>query len=353
MTESTPIAAPSPDEERYIVEARFYEKRPNGLTKCLLCPRECLVEEGRRGHCGVRQNRGGRLVSLVHSRVCTARVDPIEKKPLYHYLPGSTAFSIATAGCNVNCKFCQNWQISQSGPEEIEANFLPPAAAATIARDCRSASIAYTYNEPTVFAEYMMDVADAAHGLGIGSIAISNGYASAQAVEIAFGKMDAVKIDLKAFSEEYYRSVVGARLQPVLDNLVALRAMGKWLEIVYLVVPRLNDSDQELRAMASWIHAHLGDEVPLHFSRFHPQYQLENLPATAVESVERAKAIAEAEGLRYVYIGNAPGHPAQNTYCPGCKSLLVERSQFNMTRMTIEEGRCPQCQRAIPGVWRA
>jgi len=339
------------DDARFTVEARFYEKLANRRVKCCLCPLGCVVREQKRGSCGVRENRGGTLYSLVHSRMCAAQVDPIEKKPLFHYLPGTVAFSIAAAGCNVHCKFCQNWEISQSLPEELAAEYAPPERVAAMARRYGCPTIAYTYSEPVVWSEYLMDVADAGHAAGIRSIVVSNGYIQEGALKAAYGKMDAVKVDLKAFSERYYRDVVKGRLKPVLETLITLRAMGKWTEIVYLVLPGLNDGDAEFSGLASWIKANLGQDVPLHFTQFHPEYLMKDVPVTPVATLERAKAIADAEGLRFVYIGNVPGHPAQNTYCPQCKSLVVERSGFRASRMAIRENRCPKCRNAIPGIW--
>jgi pyruvate formate lyase activating enzyme len=339
------------DDSRFVVEAKFYQKLPNRKIKCKLCPRECTVGDKERGYCGVRENRGGVYYSLVHSRVCAAHVDPIEKKPLFHYLPGTVAFSVATAGCNVNCKFCQNWDISQSRPEEIPADYAPPQKIVDLARQYSCPTIAYTYSEPVVFAEFLMDVADAGHQAGVRSIVVSNGYMQEEALKAAYGKMDAVKIDLKAFTESYYREVVTGQLKPVLDSLVTLKKMGKWTEIVYLVVPDRNDGDQEFRGLAQWIKANLGADVPLHFTQFHPEYLLKNLPITPVPTLERAKAIADAEGLHYVYIGNVPGHPAQNTYCPQCRRMLVERVGFTASQMLIEKGSCPFCKHPIPGVW--
>jgi len=340
------------DDSQFTVEARFYEKLPNNKKiKCKLCPRECVVGDRERGYCGVRENHQGIYYSLVHSRVCAAHIDPIEKKPLFHYLPGSLAFSIATAGCNVNCKFCQNWDISQVRPEQVPADYAPPKLLADAARQRGCPTIAYTYSEPVVFSEYLMDAADAAHEVGVRSVVVSNGYMQEEALKTAYGKMDAVKIDLKAFSESYYKDVVVGELKPVLDTLVTLRKMGKWTEIVYLVVPTLNDSDAEFRGLARWVKANLGDDVPIHFTQFHPEYLLKNLPITPVPTLDRAKAIADAEGLHYVYIGNVPGHPAENTYCPKCHRIVVERVGLMAKQMLIRKGACPFCGQQIPGIW--
>jgi pyruvate formate lyase activating enzyme len=350
------MAAPAlsaQDDSQFTVEAKFYQKLENKKVKCKLCPRECTVGDRERGYCGVRENRGGIYHSLVHSRVCAAHVDPIEKKPLFHYLPGTLAFSIATAGCNVNCKFCQNWDISQVRPEQVPAQYAPPKAVAELAQQNRCPTIAYTYSEPVIFSEYLMDTADAGHEAGVRSVVVSNGYIQNEALKAAYGKMDAVKIDLKAFTESYYRDAVTGELKPVLETLVELKKMGKWTEIVYLVVPTLNDTDAEFQGLARWIKTNLGVDTPVHFTQFHPEYLMKNLPITPVPTLERAKAIADAEGLHYVYIGNVPGHPAQNTYCPKCRRMLVERVGFTASQMLIRKGACPFCNQAIPGIWHA
>jgi pyruvate formate lyase activating enzyme len=344
-------AAQTDSDARFTVEAKFYQKLASRKIKCKLCPRECVVGDKERGYCGVRENHGGVYYTLVHSRVCAAHVDPVEKKPLFHYLPGTIAFSLATAGCNVNCKFCQNWDISQSRPEQVPSEYVPPQRVAELAKQYNCPTIAYTYSEPVIFAEYLMDAADAGHAAGIRSIVVSNGYMQEESLKAAYGKMDAVKIDLKSFSESYYRQVVSGQLKPVLDSLVTLRKLGKWTEIVYLVLPTLNDSDEEFRGLARWVKANLGSDVPLHFTQFHPEYLLKNLPITPMPTLERAKAIADAEGLHYVYIGNVPGHPAQNTYCPKCRKMLVERAGFTAGKMLIRKNCCPFCQHPIPGIW--
>jgi len=351
---SSPTDPQTQDDSRFTVEAKFYEKLPNNKKiKCKLCPRECVVGDRERGYCGVRENHQGTYYSLVHSRVCAAHIDPIEKKPLFHYLPGTLAFSIATAGCNVNCKFCQNWDISQVRPEQVPAQYAPPNLLADAAKQRGCPTVAYTYSEPVIFAEYIMDAADAAHEVGVRSVVVSNGYMQEESLKTAYGKMDAVKIDLKAFSESYYKDVVAGELKPVLESLVTLRKMGKWTEIVYLVVPTLNDDDDEFRGLARWVKTNLGVDVPLHFTQFHPEYLLKNLPITPVPTLERAKAIADAEGLHYVYIGNVPGHPAENTYCPKCRRVLVERVGLTARQMVIRKGACPDCGQQIPGVWHA
>ena len=347
-------AGPAPAREsdaQYIVEARFYEKQPHKKIKCTLCPRECVIDDRERGYCGVRENRGGVYYTLVHSRVCAAHVDPIEKKPFFHFYPGTMAFSIATAGCNVNCKMCQNWEISQIRPEQVRNIYLPPQQLAEAARDSRCASIAYTYSEPVIFYEYMIDAAQAGHAAGIKSAVVTGGYISQEPLKKLCQSVDAIKVDLKAFSETYYKEIVNGQLKPVLDALVTMRKLGMWTEIVYLVVPTLNDGDQEFQNMARWVKANLGTDVPVHFSRFHPEYLLKNLPVTPLRTLGRAKTIADAEGLHYVYLGNVPGHPAEKTYCPKCRRVVVDREGYTINAVNIRKGKCRYCQQEIAGVW--
>ncbi|MBZ5671487.1 MAG: AmmeMemoRadiSam system radical SAM enzyme [Acidobacteriia bacterium] len=347
-----PLAVPAAESDaQFIREAKFYEKLPYKKIKCTLCPRECVIDDQERGYCGVRENRGGTYYTLVHSRVVTAHIDPIEKKPFFHFLPGAEAFSVATAGCNVNCKMCQNWDISQVRPEQVRSTYVPPEKLATLARQNNCPVIAYTYSEPVVYLEYVLDCAEAARAAGVRSVVVSGGYIQTDPLKALSTRVDAIKIDLKAYSEQFYKEVVNGELKPVLEALVTLRKNGTWNEIVYLVVPTLNDGDAEFRGLARWIKSELGPDVPLHFSRFHPEYLLKNLPPTPLETLERAKAIADAEGLHYVYIGNVPGHPAESTYCPHCRRKVVERTGYTIAGIHLHHGKCQYCQTPIPGVW--
>jgi pyruvate formate lyase activating enzyme len=287
----------------------------------------------------------------VHSRPCTFHADPIEKKPLFHYHPGSLAFSIATAGCNVNCKFCQNWEISQVRPEEIRSIYMPPTKTVELAKQYRCFSIAYTYSEPVVFYEYMYDTAVAGNKHGVKSVVITAGYIAKDPLIKLCHSVDAIKVDLKAFTEKYYQDLVNGELKPVLDSLITMCDLGMWTEIVYLVVPTLNDSDEEITGLCRWIKNYLGKDVPVHFTRFHPQYLIKNLPPTPLKTLERAKEIADAEGLHYVYIGNVPGHPAENTYCPDCRQVVVRRTGFIIREINIKNGCCQQCGTRIAGKW--
>lgn len=339
------------NNDEYKKEARYYEKLDNRKIKCLLCPRECIIDDLERGYCGVRENNEGVYYTLVYGRACSAHVDPIEKKPLFHFLPGSLAFSFATAGCNVLCKFCQNWEISQSRPEQIESLNLPPDRIAVLAKKNNCASIAYTYNEPVVFTEYMYDTASEGRKAGIKSVMISNGYIQEQPMSDLCSVLDAVKIDLKAFTERFYTELVAGHLRPVLDTLVLLRKKNMWTEIVYLVIPGQNDNRQELKDLCKWIVTELGPDVPVHFSRFHPQYRLTNLPSTPLETLKTARQIGMDNGLRYVYTGNIPGDPGENTYCPGCGAMIVRRIGFRVLENKIKNSKCPSCNYKIAGMW--
>lgn len=343
---------PFPEEmQKFVIEARFYEKLAHKKIRCLLCPRECVIDDRERGYCGVRENRDGTYYSLVYSRPCTYHVDPIEKKPLFHFYPGSKAFSIATAGCNLNCKFCQNWEISQVRPEQIRSIYMPPKKTAQLAANNDCLSIAYTYSEPTIFFEYMEDTAIAGKENNVKSVVITAAYISEKPLVQLCGRVDAIKVDLKAFSEKYYREIVNGELKPVLHSLEIMRKLNVWTEIVYLVLPTLNDSDKEFRELSRWIKTNLGSDIPIHFTRFHPYYLLKNLPPTPLKTLDRAWKIARSEGLQYVYIGNVPGHPAENTYCPQCNQTVVLRTGFFIKEINIINGRCSKCNHEIAGIW--
>jgi pyruvate formate lyase activating enzyme len=296
-------------------------------------------------------NVGGELRSLVYGRPLAVHVDPIEKKPFFHFLPGAAAFSFGTAGCPLRCRFCQNWQISQSRPEDYATEFTPPEKVVAAAGARKAQVIAFTYNEPTVQTEFLTDVARAAKKGGIRSALVSCGFMNEAPLREICEVLDAVKIDLKGFSPEFYREVSAAELAPVLRSVRQAAKSGIHLEIVNLVVPTLNDSEKMLRGLADWVAGELGPDVPVHFTRFHPDYQLRNLPPTPVATLENAREIAMRRGIRYAYVGNVPGHPGNHTYCPGCGKVVVGRSGFFVTAMNIEKGRCRSCRRSIAGVW--
>jgi len=338
--------------EESLIEARHYEKLPHKKIRCTLCPRKCVIDDQERGYCGVRENRGGVYYTLVYGKPCTWHIDPIEKKPLFHFLPGTRAFSISTVGCNIECKFCQNWQISQIRPEQFLEYIASPQEIARAADATGCASIAYTYAEPIVFYEYMYDCAVEGRKRGIRSVMISNGYINPEPMRQLCEVLDAVKIDFKAYTERFYREICRGHLKPVLDTLVLLKQIGIWFEMVYLVIPTQNDSPDEIRRMCRWILRELGPDVPLHFTRFYPQYKLRNLPPTPVKTLERAWKIAREEGLHFVYIGNVPGHRAESTYCPSCGTRLIYRIGYATEIENLDGGRCSHCGMPIPGVWR-
>jgi pyruvate formate lyase activating enzyme len=319
-------------------------------VQCELCPTECVLENYQVGGCRSRMNKDGVLYSLVYGKPCAVAVDPIEKKPFYHFLPASTAFSIATAGCVLGCKFCQNWQISQASPEDVDHQDLSPADVVRQAALYNCRSITYTYTEPTVFYEYMYDTAQLARQVGIRNTMHSCGYINEKPLRQLAKLLDAADVDLKAFTEDFYSRICGGRLRPVLDALVVLRQEGVWLEITNLVIPTLNDDPREIREMCRWIVKNLGPDVPLHFSRFFPYYKLKDLPPTPLETLRDARKIAQDAGIRYVYIGNIRTE-AESTACHKCRKLLIERIGYFVKQNHVAGGKCRFCGTAIPGVW--
>jgi pyruvate formate lyase activating enzyme len=340
-----------PDASFPSVPARYWIKLTENRIECQLCPNRCKVADLERGTCGNRENRGGSYVTLVHSRAVSANNDPIEKKPLFHFLPGTSAFSIATAGCNMECKFCQNWQISQYRPEQVQAMRLSPERVHEMAKQMGARSIAYTYSEPTVYYEYMFDVAALGKKTGVRSVVVSAGYIEEQPLKDLLPHIDAIKIDLKSFRQGFYDQLCRGKLDVVKRTLETIRRAGKWLEIVVLVVPTMNDSEGEIREMTQWIKGTLGPDVPVHFTRFHPTYRIKNLPRTPTGVLERCRDIAMAEGIRFVYLGNVPGHPAENTYCPACKEIVIRRAGMAVEEMRVSGGKCPKCKTPIAGVF--
>lgn len=324
----------------------------NRAVKCLLCAHACLISEGDRGRCRARMNVRGELRSLVYGRPITEHVDPIEKKPFFHFLPGAQAYSLATSGCPLRCKFCQNWTISQAMPEDYEAAYCPAEAMANRAKGRRAPVVAFTYNEPTVFIEYLTDIARAARKAGLRSVLISCGFMNESPLAEMIEVLDAIKIDLKGFSPEFYRDVSGAELAPVLRSIKQVAKAGRHLEIVNLVVPTLNDSDKMMTELCKWVTGEVGPDTPVHFTRFHPDYQLMNLPPTPIATLEKARDIARAQGLHYAYVGNVPGHPGANTCCPKCGAAVIERSGMFVTANKLKNGACPACGTKISGVWK-
>jgi len=341
------LSCHAPDDK---IEGNQYAHK-QGIVKCLLCAQECMLKQGERGLCRARVNVRGTLRTLVYGRPVTMHVDPIEKKPFYHYLPGASAFSLATAGCPLSCKFCQNWEISQARPEDFSGRFIPPEGIVQATRGRGVPVIAFTYNEPTVFIEYLTDIARLGRKQEIRSVLISCGFMNKAPLDEMCSVLDAIKIDLKGFSKNFYRQVCSAELEPVLRSIKQVAKSGVHLEIVNLVVPTLNDSEQMLKDLAEWVVGEVGPDVPIHFTRFHPDYQMLNLPPTPVATLERAYNIAKAEGIRYPFVGNVPGHPGNHTHCPNCGKAVIRRTGFFVTEKHLKDGCCEYCNEAIAGVW--
>ncbi len=333
-------------------DALLYERDREGAVRCALCAHRCRIEPGGRGLCGVRENRAGALVSLVSRTVIAAQCDPVEKKPLFHFLPGSRAYSIAAVGCNFRCSFCQNHEISQLPAEEgcIAGRELEPAAIVEMARESCAQSIAYTYTEPTVFFELAYETAGIARSRGLRNVLVTNGYMTREMLRLMADRLDAVNVDLKAFRDDFYRRYCGARLQPVLDGLRTMKELGIWVEVTTLLIPGLNDGDEELRGLAGFVRS-LGAETPWHISRFHPRYRLTDRPPTPAASICRAAGIGKAAGLNYVYSGNIPGDSGGNTACVRCGRLLIGRSGFAVDRMDLAGSACPGCGTPLAGIF--
>jgi len=328
------------------------ETLPDGSVRCGVCAHRCLVRPGRSGICGVRENRAGVLVCHAYGQVAAIGLDAIEKKPLFHVEPGSLAYSIATAGCPFHCRFCQNWEIAQ-GPRlglRIDQQPLAPAEVVGEALRTRSRSIAYTYVEPTVFLEYALYTAHLARAAGLRNLFITDGYATPEANDLLAKVLDAANVDLKSFDDAFYRRLCGARLAPVLESIVRLQRAGVWLELTTLVIPGLNDRDDELGALTGWIVATLGPTTPWHVSRFFPAHRMLDVPPTPVATLLRAAAIGRAAGLKHVYVGNAPQLGLEDTQCAGCGTVLIERSGYRSRSLLADDGSCPRCARPLEGV---
>ncbi len=326
-----------------------------GKIQCDLCPRDCTLAEGQRGLCFVRQNEGGKMVLTTYGKSSGFCVDPIEKKPLYHFMPGSSVLSFGTAGCNLACKFCQNWDISKSREMERLADRASPVAIAGAARDGGAASVAFTYNDPVIFAEYAMDVADACHDAGIKTVAVTAGYIHEAPRRAFFAKMDAANVDLKAFTEDFYRKVTASRLAPVLDTLRYLvRETDVWTEITTLLIPDMNDGDDELARLADFVVKELGPTVPLHFTAFHPDYRMTDRPRTPLATLRRARDIARRAGLLHVYTGNVHDADGGTTACTSCGAPLIVRDWYRIDAYRVTaDGSCPSCGEAVAGRFAA
>jgi len=322
------------------------------IVQCNICPKKCLIKPGQSGECRVRINLDGKLLAVTYARPCSVNVDPVEKKPLFHFLPGTSILSLATVGCNLHCLNCQNWEISQENPENIEAHVLEPAQLAMLARRHGCPSVAYTYTDPVVYFEYALESSRACREAGLRNVLVTAAYINPEPQKELYAFADAANIDLKAFSDSFYREVCNATLPPVLDALVLARKMGVLVEVTNLVIPTLNDSDADLTNLCRWVKENLGAETPLHFSRFFPRYKMKNLPATPEATLNRAREIAKAEGLFHVYIGNVLSRDGENTLCHACGALLIERRGYTILQNRLTGGRCPDCDAEVHGIWQ-
>jgi len=332
-------------------ETMFYEKLKDNTVQCGICFRRCIIPEGKRGFCRNRENRGGILYNLVYAKPSAVHIDPIEKEPALHMLPGTQILCFGTAGCNFRCKFCHNWHLSQRSIEEMDTYSLLPEDAVNLAIEKKIPTLSFTYNEPTSFYEYVYDIAKLAKAKGLKILWHSNGSMSPQALKELLKYTDSVTIDLKGFTDKFYREASSAELEPVLRTLKIIKEQGVWLEIVNLVIPTLNDNPEDIKRMCEWIKENLGPDTPIHFSRFSPAYKLIALSPTAIETLEKAYSIAREAGLNYVTIGNVPGHKYNSTFCPKCGEKLIHRIHFQVLSNNIKDGKCGYCGHKIPGIW--
>ena len=329
----------------------YFESLDGGKVQCTLCPRQCHVASGERGSCRVRENRNGKLYSLVYGNPCVLHLDPIEKEPFLHVLPGTRALTISTAGCTFECKSCENWEISQASPEDVYSYDLPPEMVIHRARQMGARSVSYTYAEPTIYYEFMWDTARLARKAGLLNLMHSNGFINPAPLQKLCTVLDAVQIDLKGFTDSSYRELSNGELTPVLQTLKTLKQAGVHLEITYLMIPTKNDERSEIEKMCEWIRSEIGSHTPTHFTRFYPLYKLQRLPSTPVASLEEARRIALAAGLEYVYIGRVPGHTSWHTTCPACSKRIIQRIGYMIGEIGLEDGKCRYCGKPIPGLW--
>lgn len=332
-------------------EAMFYTNLDGQNVQCLLCPRGCIISEGKRGFCRNRENQKGKLYTIVYGKPCAVDIGPIEKAPLYHFIPGHSRLCLTCASCNLRCKYCQNWHLSQRSLEELNYHSYSPSEIVRQAKNHQLSSISFTYTEPTVYYEYLYDISAIARQSGIKTSIVSNGYINREPLLQLLKVLDVVKIDLKGFSEKFYEEVCSATLKPVLESLITVKKEKVWLEIVNLVVPTLNDDPKMIEEMCRWIRENLGTDTPIHFTRFFPNYKLTHLSPTPVSTLESAYEIAKRNGLRYVYIGNVPGHIRNSTYCPSCNRRIIHRSHFDIVEMSVVNGRCKFCNVPVSGRW--
>lgn len=331
-----------------IKEGVLYDELPGKKVKCNICSHRCTISEGKTGICRTRQNREGKIYTLIYNIVSSEAVDPIEKKPLYHFLPGTLSYSLGTIGCNFRCQHCQNWNISQASPVDSHTFEITPETAIKRALASGSKSIAWTYNEPAIWHEYTFDSAVLAKEAGLKTIYVTNGYITPEALRRMAPYLDAFRVDIKSFSEDFYKKTCGARLAPVLESTKLAKELGMHVETITLIIPTKNDSKEEITHIVRWVHDNLGEDTPMHFTRFHPMYKMDSLYPTPIETLEMAYDIAKNEGMRFVYLGNVAGHKYENTYCPKCNTLLIDRNGFRVSRINTMDGKCPDCGEEIP-----
>jgi pyruvate formate lyase activating enzyme len=333
-------------------DALYYRRLNNDQLQCVLCPRRCIIPEGGRSFCRNRENRAGKLYTLSYGNPCTLNMAGPENAPLYHFIPGHNRLALAAVGCNLRCRYCQNWQISQAGAVQSSYFKLSPKEAVELAMKKKAKSISFTYTEPVASYEYVLDISKLARERGLMTSIVSNGFINQEPLREILQVMDAVNIDLKGFSNDFYRYISSGELEPVLNTLKMVREEKVYLEIVNLIVPTINDDPDIITQMCGWVRKNLGDDVPLHFTRYFPNYRLTDIPPTPVKTLELALAIARDAGLKYVYIGNVPGHDADNTFCANCEKLLVRRYHFDVLENNVNDGSCKFCGESIPGIWQ-
>jgi pyruvate formate lyase activating enzyme len=332
-------------------EGRWWEPMENGKLHCYLCPRHCHIGEGQTGFCFIRKVENGRLLQLGYGRPAAIQIDPVEKKPLNHFFPGTKIFSMGTAGCNMGCFFCQNWDISKAKSDQVNAADLSPEQVVTLAQQYGCPHLAFTYNEPTIWGEYVIDIARVAHDYGLNTVMVTNGYVTREAFFDIYQHIDAANVDLKAFTETFYSKITLTHLAPVLETLKWLRhETNVWFEVTNLIIPTLNDDDSEFQRLSEWMLENIGDDVPLHFTAFHPDFKLRDKPRTPPESLHRARDLAMSMGLKFVYEGNIYSDGA-HTICPGCHKVIVRRSWHDVLTNKLYEGKCAHCGTKIPGVF--
>ncbi len=337
-------------------QALFYNKisEKEKTVQCQLCPRFCVLKPGELGNCKVRKNINGKLYSLVYGRPCSLALDPIEKKPLYHFLPGERALSIATAGCNLHCKHCQNWEISQFGLDKVKSLEVKPEEVVKEAKKNKAEIISYTYTEPTIFYEYMIDICKLVKKVKkpkMRNTIVSNGFINPEPLKELCKYLDGANIDLKSIDDEFYRHICGGRVEPVLKAIKIMKEKDIWIELTNLLIPGLNDSTEQIEKLVWWIKKNLGRDVPLHFTAFYPTYKLLNLPSTSLSTLRKARNIALSKGLHYVYTGNLPDEEGSNTRCPKCGKTVIKRKGFEVIENNLKKGKCPECNEKIAGVW--